>query len=161
MAAKAWLAAVNGATGRAVDVSREQRCARGLDRAGFRTALSTFMRHRIFDPLGMGDTAFHVHADKIDRLPACYFFNRRTNSLDLYDDVAHSAWRPKPPFEAGGGGLVATIDNYFAFSRMMLNKGRRGREQVLSRAAVKLMTSDQLTPEQRAGNEIFFGAYRS
>ena len=43
-------------------------------------SLGTFMRERIFDPLGMKDTAFHVPAEKIDRLPACYFFNRQTNS---------------------------------------------------------------------------------
>src|SRR5260370_24178275 len=44
---------------------------------------------------------------------------------------------------------------------MMLNKGRRGRQQILSRATVELMTSDQLTPEQRAGSEIFFGTHSS
>src|SRR6202521_2546379 len=44
--------------------------------------LSTFMRQRIFDPLGMKDTAFHVPPDKIDRLPGFYFFNRQTNQLD-------------------------------------------------------------------------------
>jgi CubicO group peptidase (beta-lactamase class C family) len=124
-------------------------------------SLGTFMRERIFDPLGMKDTAFHVPSEKIDRLPACYFLNRQTNTLDVFDGVANSAWRAEPRFESGGGGLVSTIDDYFAFSRMMLNKGRHGREQVLSRAAVELMTSDQLTPEQRAGAEIFFGAYRS
>jgi CubicO group peptidase (beta-lactamase class C family) len=124
-------------------------------------SLGAFMRERIFDPLGMKDTAFHLPAEKIERFPACYVFNRRTNKLDLYDDVAKSAWRPEPPFESGGGGLVSTIDDYFVFCRMMLNKGRHGREQVLSRAAVELMTSDQLTPEQRAGAEIFLGAYRS
>jgi CubicO group peptidase (beta-lactamase class C family) len=124
-------------------------------------SLGTFMRERIFDPLGMKDTAFHVPSEKIDRLPACYFLNRQTNTLEVFDGVANSAWRAEPQFESGGGGLVSTIDDYFAFSRMMLNKGRHGREQVLSRAAVELTTSDQLTPEQRAGSEIFFGAYRS
>ena len=39
--------------------------------------------------------------------------------------------------------------------------GRHGRGQVLSRATVELMTSDQLTPKQRAGSEIFFGSYSS
>ena len=53
------------------------------------------------------------------------------------------------------------VDDYFAFSRMLLNKGQHGREQILSRASVELMTSDQLTPEQRAGSEIFFGTYAS
>ncbi len=123
-------------------------------------SLGTFLRERIFDPLGMKDTAFHVPPDKIERLPAFYFLQ----SSDEHAGCCLTTWRtahggPEPPFESGGGGLVSTIDDYFAFSRMMLNKGRHGREQILSRAAVELMTSDQLTPEQRAGSEIFFGTY--
>ena len=98
---------------------------------------------------------------KIERLTPSYFFNRQTNPLDLFDDVVNTAWQPEPPFESGGGGLVSTIDDYFAFSRMMLNKGRHGRGQILSRASVELMTSDQLTPEQRAGCEVFFGTHSS
>jgi CubicO group peptidase (beta-lactamase class C family) len=121
-------------------------------------SLGTFMRERIFEPLGMKDTAFHVPPEKIDRLPACYVFNHQTNALDVYDGAEDSAWRPEPPFESGGGGLVSTVDDYFAFSRMLLNRGRHGREQLLSRASVELMTSDQLTPEQRAGSELFLGA---
>jgi CubicO group peptidase (beta-lactamase class C family) len=98
----------------------------------------------------MKDTAFHVPPEKIDRLPAFYFFNHQTNKLDFFDDVANSAWQSGPPFDASGGGLVSTIDDYFAFCRMMVNKGRHGREEILSRATVELMTSDHLTPEQRA-----------
>ncbi|MCX7175530.1 MAG: serine hydrolase [Proteobacteria bacterium] len=123
--------------------------------------LGAFMRERIFDPLGMKDTAFHVPAEKIQRLPVSYMFNRQTNTLEVYDDPANSSWHPEPPFESGGGGLVSTIDDYFAFSRMLLNKGRQGDRQILARAAVALMTSDQLSSEQRAGSEIFFGDYRS
>jgi CubicO group peptidase (beta-lactamase class C family) len=44
---------------------------------------------------------------------------------------------------------------------MMLNKGRHRREQILSRASVELMTSDQVTAEQRSGSEIFFGTHCS
>jgi CubicO group peptidase (beta-lactamase class C family) len=98
-----------------------------------------------------------VPAEKLDRFPACYRFNRETKALDLYDGVEDSAWRSEPPFESGGGGLVSTIDDYFAFCRMMLNKG----EPILSRATVELMTSDQLTPEHRLGAEIFFGDFSS
>jgi len=124
-------------------------------------SLGTFMRERIFDPLGMKDTAFYVPPEKLDRLPRFYFFNRQTSTLEFFDDPANSAWRSQPPFESGGGGLVSTIDDYFAFSRMMLNKGRHGREQILSRATVELMTSDHITPEQRAGADIFFGTHSS
>ncbi len=124
-------------------------------------SLGAFLKERIFDPLGMKDTAFYVPPEKIDRLPTFYFFNRQINKLDFYDDPVNSAWRSAPAFESAGGGLVSTIDDYFAFSRMMLNRGRHGREQILSRASVELMISDQLTPEQRAGSKIFFGTYSS
>lgn len=124
-------------------------------------SLGTFMRERIFDPLGMKDTAFRVPPEKTDRLPAFYFFNRQASKLDFFDDPVNSAWGAEPPFESGGGGLVSTIDDYFAFSRMMLHKGRHGREQILSRATVELMTTDQLTPEHRADSEIFFGTHSS
>src|SRR5690349_5946231 len=106
-------------------------------------SLGTFLRERIFDPLGMKDSGFYVPPEKMDRLPTFYAPNRQTNSLDVFDDVANSSWRSEPPSESGGGGLVSTIDDYFAFSRMMLNKGRYGREQILSPASVELMTSDQ------------------
>jgi CubicO group peptidase (beta-lactamase class C family) len=124
-------------------------------------SLGMFMRERIFDPLGMKDTAFYVPPEKIDRLPALYFLNPQTKKLDFFDDIKKSSWSPEPPFESGGGGLVSTIDDYFAFCRMMLNKGRYVNEQILSRATVELMTSDQLTPEQRKGSEIFFGTHSS
>jgi CubicO group peptidase (beta-lactamase class C family) len=124
-------------------------------------SFGAFLRERIFEPLGMKDTAFHLPPEKIERMPAFYFFNRQTNGLDFFDDPAESSWRSEPPFEMGGGGLVSTVDDYFAFSRMMLNKGRYGREQILSRAAVELMTSDQVTPEERAGSEVFFGTHSS
>lgn len=124
-------------------------------------SLGSFLRERLFDPLGMRDTAFHVPPDKRQRLVTSYFYNRQSNRLEVYDGVDPSAWGPEPPFESAGGGLVGTIDDYFAFSRMMLNQGRHGGEQILSRAAVELMTSDQVTPDQRRGNDIFFGDYRS
>jgi CubicO group peptidase (beta-lactamase class C family) len=120
-------------------------------------SFGTFLRECIFDPLGMKDTAFYVPPEKINRLPGFYSMNHQTNKLESFDDPKNSAWSSEPSFESAGGGLVSTLDDYFIFSRMMLNKGHLGCEQILSRASVELMTSDQLTAEQRAGNEIFFG----
>ena len=123
--------------------------------------LGAFMRERLFEPLGMKDTSFQLPPEKRDRLPALYFFDQQTNELDFFDDVAHSAWLAEPPFESGAGGLLSTVEDYFAFSRMLLNQGRHGRDQILSRATVALMTSDQLRPEQRAGAELFFHEHSS
>ena len=69
--------------------------------------------------------------------------------MEIYDDALGGQWNKPPAFAAGGDGLVSTIDDYFAFSQMMLNYGRHGNLQLLSRASVEMMTSDQLTPEQK------------
>jgi CubicO group peptidase (beta-lactamase class C family) len=124
-------------------------------------SFGTFLRRRVFDPLGMKDTAFHVPPEKIDRLPGIYFRNPQTNQLDSFDDPRDSAFKAPPPFESGAGGLVSTIDDYFAFSQMMLNKGKHGDVRILARPTVELMTSDHLTPEQRRGAELFFGTHSS
>jgi CubicO group peptidase (beta-lactamase class C family) len=124
-------------------------------------SLGAFMRDRIFEPLGMKDTSFRLPAEKAARLPDFYFFNHRTQALEVFESAAQSTWLADPPFESGAGGLVATIEDYLAFSRMLLSKGRHGRQQILSRAAVDLMTSDQVTPAQRSGAEVFFGTHSS
>jgi CubicO group peptidase (beta-lactamase class C family) len=125
-------------------------------------SLGTFLCERIFEPLGMKDTAFNVPASELHRMPTSYAFNPAANKLDVYDPAGpDSSWAPPPPFESGAGGLVSTVDDYFAFARMMLDKGRFGREQILSRASVELMTSDQLTPQQREEAELFFGSHSS
>ncbi|MBV9108303.1 MAG: beta-lactamase family protein, partial [Gemmatimonadetes bacterium] len=123
--------------------------------------LGAFMRERIFDPLGMKDTAFHVPADKRGRFPACYVFDAGAGALRLYDGIEDSTWGTPPPMESGGGGLVSTVDDYFAFCRMMLNGGSDGAERILSPASVSLMTADHVTPAERAGMEVFFGTHSS
>lgn len=130
--------------------------------------LGAFLRERLFEPLGMRDAGFAVRSDQRDRLPACYVHNRDTGALDVFDRADESAWAGAIAFESGAGGLVGTADDCLAFFRMLLNGGRhegpRGAEQILSRAAVALMTADHLTPVQRVGAELFFGAdggYRS
>jgi len=117
----------------------------------------TFFRERIFEPLRMEDTGFSVPAAKLDRLASCYRADPETGALELYDDANDSRWSNPPVFESGGGGLVSTVDDYLAFSRMMLNKGKYGSERILSRPSVELMTTEHLTPEQRAGVDMFFG----
>ena len=119
--------------------------------------LETFFRERIFDPLGMKDTGFQVPAEDLHRLASCYAANSETGTLELYDDANDSKWSRPPVFESGGGGLVSTVDDYLAFCRMMLDKGKYGSERILARPSVALMTTDHLTPEQRAEAEILLG----
>ena len=112
--------------------------------------LETFLRERIFEPLGMKDTGFSVPADKLNRLAGCYIPNPATGTLDLFDSAQDSQWGRPPAFPSGANGLVSTLDDYLAFAQMMLFQGRYGSERILSRLSVEVMTTDQLTPEQKA-----------
>ncbi len=111
-----------------------------------------FLRERIFEPLGMKDTDFFVPPHKLDRLATSYWVNDKTGALSRYDGVDDSRWAKPPAFEDGAAGLVSTIDDYFAFARMLLNHGKHGNERILSRASVGLMTTDQLTAAQKAAS---------
>ena len=125
------------------------------------SSFGTFLRERLFDPLGMKDTGFSVPASKLDRLPGMYVFNHESGKLEEFDKLRDSEYSRAPAFESGAGGLVSTVDDYYAFCRMMLNKGMWGRERVLTEASVEAMTRDQLTPQQREGAELFFGSHSS
>jgi CubicO group peptidase (beta-lactamase class C family) len=120
-------------------------------------SLEAFLQERLFVPLGMRDTSFHVPAAKLDRLASAYMMDPAKKALTFFDDASNSRWSKPPPFAAGGSGLVSTVDDFHAFYRMLLNKGRHGRERILSRPTVELMTSDQLTDSQKQGSEMFFG----
>lgn len=114
-----------------------------------------FLRERLFEPLGMKDTDFHVPAAKMDRFATCYATPPVTGQISLNDEPRTDIYARPPAFEAGAGGLVSTVDDLLAFGRMMLNGGVAGRERILSRAAIALMTTDQLTPEQKRRSPFF------
>jgi CubicO group peptidase (beta-lactamase class C family) len=122
--------------------------------------LGTFMRERIFDPLGMKDTGFFVPQPKLDRFATTYVFNREKQRLEIFDDPVAGKFASPPVFENAGAGLVATAEDFNAFAQMLLNGGRLGNERILSRPSVELMTSDQLTPAQKLGSEVFFNDNR-
>ena len=121
----------------------------------------TFLRERIFEPLGMKDTSFSVPAASLDRLATSYWTNFETGALEIYDEARGGQWSHPPAFPSGAGGLVSTIDDYLAFGQMMLNQGKHGSERILSRPTVETMTTDQLTPEQKALSGLVSGSFDS
>ena len=121
--------------------------------------LSEFMQERIFGPLGMTDTGFHVPAAKVDRFATSYARDA-SGELKVFDDPATGKFSRPPVFENGSAGLVSTADDFNAFAQMMLNGGRLGSERILSRPSVELMTTDQLMPDHKLGSELFFGDNR-
>ncbi len=110
----------------------------------------TFLRERVFEPLGMKDTGFHLDGDKIDRLPVLYAPDPQTGEFHVWDEAEGGRHSKPPAFQGGGGGLVSTVDDYHAYFRMLLNGGTHEGERILSRPAVELMTTNRLTPAQQA-----------
>ncbi|QNI32925.1 beta-lactamase family protein [Alloacidobacterium dinghuense] len=109
-----------------------------------------FLRERIFGPLAMKDSDFSVPAAKINRFATSYWLNPQTGKLEVFDEADGGQWSRPPAFPSGAGGLVSTVDDYFAFSESLLNTGKRGPERILSQKSIELMRTDQLTPEQKA-----------
>ena len=123
--------------------------------------LETFFQERIFEPLGMKDTGFSVPTPKLDRLATSYWTDPESGELAVYDEAEGGQWSRSPAFPSGAGGLVSTIDDYLAFGQMMLNQGKHGNERILSRLSVETMTTDQLTPEQKAVSGLVPGFFDS
>ena len=130
-----------------------------LARAGGQP-LEVLLRSRLLEPLGMSSTGFAVRAEDLPRLPPAYR-DDGAGGLVLDDPGgAGSAYATAPPFPAANGGLVSTLPEYATFARMLRAGGVHEGRRVLSERAVQWMTSNQLTPQQRAASPavgVFLG----
>ncbi|MBT3268451.1 beta-lactamase family protein [Candidatus Poribacteria bacterium] len=103
-----------------------------------------YLAREIFEPLGMGDTAFHVPVEKQDRFAASYGWDRDTRAIKVIDDPRTGAFALKPAFLSGAGGLVSTANDYYRFTQMLLNGGELDGVRLLGRKTVEYMTRDHL-----------------
>jgi CubicO group peptidase (beta-lactamase class C family) len=110
-----------------------------------RQPLPDFLAERIFEPLGIADTGFHVPTEKLDRLPP---YHSPDLGLAPHDD---GLWTAPPIFPSGAGGLVSTLADLHRFGRMLLADGGG----LLSPESVRLMTTDHLTQAQRDESTVF------
>lgn len=108
--------------------------------------LDVFLSERIFQPLGMVDTAFQVPADKVDRLaqpiPDAYT-GKTPELLDLTQPQT---------FFAGGHGLVSTAADYLRFAQMMENGGQLDGVRILGRKTVEFMSANHVNERINKGN---------
>jgi CubicO group peptidase (beta-lactamase class C family) len=105
------------------------------------TSLGEVLRTRLFEPLGMRDTAFWT--SQTERLATAY--RPTPDGLIVWDEPGGS-WSRPPAFEDGAAKLVSTVADLHAFARMFLGRG----PAVLSPESLRAMTSDQLTAAQKA-----------
>jgi CubicO group peptidase (beta-lactamase class C family) len=103
-----------------------------------------FLKERLFDPLGMTSTWFQVPASEAKRLTTT--FAALGANLVPIDPGATSVFLDKPPFPAGGAGLVSSPRDYDRFLLMLANYGQIDGKRIIGEAAVHQGTSNLLPP---------------
>ena len=114
--------------------------------------LRELLAERVTGPLGLADTGFW--APDRARLTESYFPG--SDGLDVLDPVDGLVTRP-PAFESLAAGLVSTAPDVLALLAALADGGG----PVLAPASVATMTTDSLTPAQRAQISSFIGPGRS
>nr|WP_211207196.1 serine hydrolase domain-containing protein [Stackebrandtia nassauensis] len=122
-------------------------------------SLGDALRERIFDPLGMRDTAFSVDGDNLGRFATAYERDNAATGEPVVDDRPDGQWSRPPVFASGGSGLVSTAHDYLAFATALLAGGVHRGERVLSRQSVESMTTDHLTPAHKAVSGFWPGYF--
>ena len=108
-----------------------------------------FLEERIFEPLDMTDTDFHVPEEKVNRFAQMYVYGPEGQLIpsEMFEGADFTM---DPAFESGGGGLVSTANDYMRFSQMLLNGGELDGQRILSPLTIDLMHRDQ-TPKSMTG----------
>jgi CubicO group peptidase (beta-lactamase class C family) len=101
--------------------------------------IEQYLQERIFGPLGMKDTAFHIEAANYGRLAQALESDQAVKTVENWDNVRDAARRP-----SGGGGLLSTAPDYLRFAQMLVNGGELGGVRILSRKTIDYMDSDHL-----------------
>lgn len=101
--------------------------------------LGSFLAQRIFAPLGMTDTAFHVAPEHQHRIAEPFGQDPDTGA-----PVRVIEPRDKPAFESGGGGLISSLADYTRLLKLLAGGGRLGSERLVSRDTLAFMTADHL-----------------
>lgn len=109
-----------------------------------------FLEKEFFQPLGMRDTGFSVSDDKKDRLAVVYestpegLVEYHGNHLGICNHMD-----TKIAFESGGAGLVSTLDDYWRFTQMLLQKGSFEGKEILAPKTVEYLAGCHLQPQQQ------------
>ncbi len=106
-----------------------------------------YLEEKIFRPLGMVDTAFHVSEGDIDRFARLYQHMPQTGGFREYKGAPnipfHDYTKPASA-PSGGGGLVSTTADYWRFANMLVNDGEAGDARIIGRKTLEFMNRNHI-----------------
>jgi CubicO group peptidase (beta-lactamase class C family) len=111
--------------------------------------MDRYLKLHIFSPLGMTTARYTILPTDPDRAQLAPVYTRNDDgSFTRQPD--EEAWKFNSsswPYKPGSFGLVATIDDYMKFARMLQGDGKLGRARILKPETVKLMATDAMPKE--------------
>jgi CubicO group peptidase (beta-lactamase class C family) len=113
-------------------------------------SFDTFLKKRVFDPLGMKDTYFYLPKEKQSRLVSLYQGKDGKivkASGKAYDNVNPDYPKLNGTYFSGGAGLSSTVEDYAKFLQLFLNGGEYNGVRLIGRKTVELMLTDQHVKE--------------
>jgi len=114
-----------------------------------------FLKTRLFDPLGMKDTAFFQSDEKQSRIASLY--GRPQGQTTGLEKQPTPSWLDTRTLFSGGGGLWSTAEDYIQFATMLVNGGQLNGKRFLSPRTVDLMGSNQIGDLYTKGNRPGMG----
>ena len=108
---------------------------------------ATFLQTRIFDPLNMVDTAYHIPPEKAHRLARVHRYSEEKAELTRHEFAWMNMPSAPPSYVEGGNLLASTIGDYARFSQMLLNRGELDTVRLLRPETVDLVASNHVSKE--------------
>uniref|UniRef100_UPI0035CB56D5 serine hydrolase domain-containing protein n=1 Tax=uncultured Sphingomonas sp. TaxID=158754 RepID=UPI0035CB56D5 len=109
-------------------------------------SLPDFLRTRLFEPLGMIDTAFYIAPEKRHRLATLYYKAGDAPLLPIANPMRPDP-TSEPAFAMGGGGLFSTARDYARYAQMLLNGGTLDGARIVSAAGIQAQMTNRLPAE--------------
>ena len=115
--------------------------------------LDKFYQEKIFTPLGMDDSYFHLPKEKCSRLATVFLSDEKGRLQPLVEGKIYDGLVPysvdsicdnKTCYLSGGGGLCSTASDYLRFCQMLLNGGQLDGKRILREETVRAMRTNQI-----------------
>lgn len=105
-----------------------------------------YVRRHVLDPLGIKEAGWTQPMERLDRFAATYVMGSDKKLAREPDAITRARNFPKPAMTMGGAGIVAPIDEYMRFARMLLGQGSLDGVRILKPSTVRMMATNQLDP---------------